>query len=195
MKHVDNSDKNTVAIYDGTSGNPNQTVINESGLYSLILSSKLPTAKEFKHWVTSDILPSIRKTGQYKAKTIAPGAEKRAKAMLLNAKSRAAKQLMQLWDAAGIKPEYQALALGDYYREDGIQLPAIALQSTKVTYDKTTIADKLGILSRTGNPHAQAVGAIIAKLNDITYDEIERYQQGFRLAEPQRLPDADCNTR
>lgn len=41
------------------------TVINESGLYSLILSSKLPTAKKFKHWVTSEVLPSIRKTGQY----------------------------------------------------------------------------------------------------------------------------------
>lgn len=41
------------------------TVINESGLYSLILSSKLPTAKKFKHWVTSEVLPSIRKTGSY----------------------------------------------------------------------------------------------------------------------------------
>lgn len=41
------------------------TIINESGLYSLILSSKLPTAKAFKHWVTSEVLPTIRKTGQY----------------------------------------------------------------------------------------------------------------------------------
>lgn len=41
------------------------TIINESGLYSLILSSKLPTAKKFKHWVTSEVLPAIRKTGGY----------------------------------------------------------------------------------------------------------------------------------
>lgn len=41
------------------------TIINESGLYSLILSSKLPTAKKFKHWVTSEVLPSIRKHGGY----------------------------------------------------------------------------------------------------------------------------------
>ena len=41
------------------------TIINESGLYSLIFSSKLPTAKQFKHWVTSEVLPSIRKTGSY----------------------------------------------------------------------------------------------------------------------------------
>ena len=65
-KHVDIEDKNTVAIHDGiTRGNPNQTVINESGLYSLILGSKLPQAKEFKHWVTSEVLPTIRKHGAY----------------------------------------------------------------------------------------------------------------------------------
>ena len=64
-KHVDDEDKNTVAIHDGK-GNPNQVVINESGLYSLVLSSKLPTAKKFRRWVTSEVLPSIRKTGGYK---------------------------------------------------------------------------------------------------------------------------------
>ena len=64
-KHIDDDDKNTVAIHDGTSGNPNVTIINESGLYSLILSSKLPKAKEFKRWVTSEVLPSIRKHGTY----------------------------------------------------------------------------------------------------------------------------------
>lgn len=64
-KHVDDEDKNTVAIRDGIQGNPNVTIINESGLYSLILSSKLPTAKKFKRWVTSEILPAIRKHGGY----------------------------------------------------------------------------------------------------------------------------------
>lgn len=65
-KHVDSEDKNTVAIHDGIKrGNPNQTVINESGLYSLILGSKLPQAKKFKHWVTSEVLPSIRKHGAF----------------------------------------------------------------------------------------------------------------------------------
>lgn len=64
--HVDEEDKNTVTIRDGiTRGNPNQTVINESGLYSLILSSKMPNAKRFKHWVTSEVLPAIRKHGAY----------------------------------------------------------------------------------------------------------------------------------
>lgn len=67
-KHVDELDKSTVAIYDG-SQNRNVTVINESGLYSLILSSKLPKAKEFKHWITSEVLPSIRRTGTYSLQT------------------------------------------------------------------------------------------------------------------------------
>ena len=63
--HVAEEDKNTVAISDGNRGNPNQTVINESGLYALIFGSKLESAKRFKHWVTSEVLPAIRQTGQY----------------------------------------------------------------------------------------------------------------------------------
>lgn len=62
--HVDSDDKLGWQIT--TSGQRRKvTVINESGMYSLVLSSKLPTAKKFKHWVTSDVLPSIRKTGSY----------------------------------------------------------------------------------------------------------------------------------
>ena len=62
--HVDAEDKG-VTKCDTLGGVQDLTIINESGLYSLILSSKLPTAKAFKHWVTSEILPSIRKNGGY----------------------------------------------------------------------------------------------------------------------------------
>lgn len=74
-KHVDVEDKKTLKFRDCREMRlsnlwkekdfTNKVIINESGLYSLILSSKLPTAKNFKHWVTSEILPSIRKTGSY----------------------------------------------------------------------------------------------------------------------------------
>ena len=65
-KHVDGDDKTTVAICDGGSNYKLQaTFINESGLYSLILSSKLESARRFKYWVTSEVLPSIRKQGGY----------------------------------------------------------------------------------------------------------------------------------
>lgn len=63
-KHVDEEDKG-VAKCDTPSGAQQMTIINESGMYSLILSSKLPNAKKFKRWVTSEVLPAIRKTGSY----------------------------------------------------------------------------------------------------------------------------------
>lgn len=73
-KHIDETDrkvltfkasvKMTEALWSGNDYS-NKTLINESGVYSLILSSKLPDAKKFKHWVTSEVLPSIRKTGSY----------------------------------------------------------------------------------------------------------------------------------
>ena len=64
--HVDNEDKTTTLI-QGTGSNykSQATFINESGLYALILSSKLDSAKRFKHWVTSEVLPAIRKQGGY----------------------------------------------------------------------------------------------------------------------------------
>ena len=63
-KHVDEEDKGTVAIRD-TAYETRAVFINESGLYSLILSSQLEQAKAFKRWVTSEVLPQIRKTGRY----------------------------------------------------------------------------------------------------------------------------------
>ena len=63
-KHVDDEDKGTVAIRD-TAYETRAIVINESGLYSLVLASKLPQAKVFKRWVTSEVLPQIRQTGGY----------------------------------------------------------------------------------------------------------------------------------
>lgn len=64
--HVDQEDKTTTLIQgNGSNYKSKTTIINESGLYSLILSSKLESAKKFKHWVTSEVLPSIRKHGAY----------------------------------------------------------------------------------------------------------------------------------
>jgi anti-repressor protein len=62
--HVDDEDKLMHQI-SASGQNRNMTIINESGLYSLILSSKMPKAKEFKRWVTSEVIPAIRKTGGY----------------------------------------------------------------------------------------------------------------------------------
>ena len=64
QQHVDHEDKGTLPIRE-TAYETRAVVINESGLYSLILSSKLPQAKAFKRWVTSEVLPQIRLTGGY----------------------------------------------------------------------------------------------------------------------------------
>ena len=66
IDHVDADDKG-VTKCDTLGGTQNLTVINESGFYSLVLSSKMPNAKKFKHWVTAEVLPAIRKTGGYVA--------------------------------------------------------------------------------------------------------------------------------
>ena len=65
--HVDEEDKKDARIQGTLGGTQSMVVINESGLYSLVLSSKLPNAKKFKRWVTSEVLPSIRKNGGYLA--------------------------------------------------------------------------------------------------------------------------------
>lgn len=82
--HVDAEDKEVLTSRNVTLKNiPNRgiTVVNESGLYSLILSSKLPSAKKFKRWVTSEVLPALRKTGQYQVKELS-GSELMAKALI-----------------------------------------------------------------------------------------------------------------
>jgi len=63
-RHVDEDDRHKAMIFDGNQ-DKETILINESGLYSLILSSKMPNAKKFKHWVTAEVLPAIRKHGMY----------------------------------------------------------------------------------------------------------------------------------
>ena len=92
-RHVDEEDKRKVMLFDGNQ-DKETIIINESGLYSLILSSKMPNAKKFKHWVTSEVLPQIRKTGSYATPQLT-GEELMAKA-LIEAKSVLERQNKQI---------------------------------------------------------------------------------------------------
>lgn len=65
LSRLDSDEKNSVILNDGTQGNPEKSVVNEYGLYSLVLSSRKPEAKEFKRWITHEVLPSLRKYGTY----------------------------------------------------------------------------------------------------------------------------------
>lgn len=98
ISNVDDEDKGVHSM-DTLGGKQNLTVINESGLYSLILGSKLPKAKAFKRWVTSDILPSIRKTGSY--------------SITDNTYSDADKVLLKIIKAESV--EERALAVSEYH--------------------------------------------------------------------------------
>ena len=110
-KHVDDDDKKmgsqnaTPSIKDSLGRDQYPVFINESGLYGLVLSSKLPTAKKFKHWVTSEVLPTIRKTGSYHVKQAEHDKTKemRAEAMLRNSISKQAKMMMEIAKMSHIK--------------------------------------------------------------------------------------------
>ena len=69
---LEDDEKNTVTLSDGIRGNPNVTGITESGLYALIFKSRKPVAREFRKWVTSEVLPEIRQTGSYSAQPALP---------------------------------------------------------------------------------------------------------------------------
>ncbi|MDE6880188.1 MAG: Bro-N domain-containing protein [Oscillospiraceae bacterium] len=141
--HVDKEDKG-VTKCDTPSGTQQMTIINESGLYSLILSSKLPGAKKFKRWVTVEVLPSIRKTGGY----MAPGAENAPLTEKTAAELIAAVQL--LTEQLAARPALpQALALDDP-PEEGALVPGPAAKKRWMR----TASEKLDLLAaRKGQSH------------------------------------------
>ena len=101
-KHVDIDDKD-LAKCDTLGGNQQMIIVNESGMYSLILGSKLTSAKKFKRWITSEVIPSIRKTGGYNLpqpypealRALADQAEKAEKLLIQNNELQLANQEMK----------------------------------------------------------------------------------------------------
>ena len=142
-----------VSILDTPGGKQEIKIINESGLYSLILSSKLPKAKEFKRWVTNEVLPSIRKTGGYHVPTIDP---EQLSLMKLNAKARVA----EIWLAISCNTQNQTYkdicntyAANTLAEKEVFALPAV----TEKTYTATEIGRLLGVpagkIVRLANTH------------------------------------------
>ena len=139
-KHIDNEDKGVVEMTTPGGKQP-VTIINESGLYSLILSSKLPTAKEFKHWVTSEVLPSIRKTGEYK---ITPAQQNRLDIMERNSRAREASLWLRI--SAQVKSDTYRQVCASYAStvlagREVIPLP----QTTQHHYSATEIGQMFGV--------------------------------------------------
>ena len=161
-KHVDTDDKLSRQFAD-SGQNRTMYIINESGLYSLILGSKLDGAKRFKRWVTSEVLPAIRKTGAYATDSKAAEIKMRelrvkemnAKARLLNAETRRLKILQAerglsqvAIDTAAVKAaeEITGQDLGDY------------LPKTGRTYSASEVGNALGISANKVGKIANAYG-------------------------------------
>lgn len=144
------------------------TLITESGYLMLVKSFTDDLAWDVQRQLVNTYFRVEQNTADNNLKLQIQ--QERSKAMMLNAKSRTAKQMMELWTAAGVEPQYQALALNDYY--DGLALPRTAFKEKATElYDATTIAEHLGIMSKSNKPHAQAVTAIISVLD---IDESEK---------------------
>lgn len=165
--HVDDEDKlnsKTLSSCNLDLGQRGGWLINESGLYSLILSSKLETAKAFKRWVTAEVLPSIRKHGEY----VSP----RKAQQRLGEVNSAARIIRQTLREAGMAPQFVAVAMKSLYEPVGVEIPLEGITLNKRLYDATAIASRLGVISKSGTPHAHAISAIIAQV-DVLPEEKE----------------------
>lgn len=165
-RHVDEEDKATVAFHDG-SQNRNVTAVNESGLYCLILSSKLPGAKVFKHWITHDVIPSIRKTGGYTLKPMTDYQKEQTRLKEENAHIRKAQILERL--ANQYEGTYRQILHAYATKElsGKFLLPLPELEEK--TYSATEIGELLGIT-------ANRVGLLTNR-----YDlKTEQYGQWFK---------------
>ena len=126
--HVDPEDKG-VSKMDTPGGNQEVVIINESGLYSLILSSKLPKAKAFKRWVTSEVLPTLRKTGSYSVKPEPPMFEpKRTSVGEIASLLLQIRQVQKAQGTSSRKIAYTAKCLCEQF---GIELPEDFVEPVK----------------------------------------------------------------
>lgn len=124
--HVDDEDKLT-RDFNGSGQNRAMTIINESGVYALIFGSKLDSAKRFKHWVTSEVLPAIRKTGTYTAK--GPWEKSIQDAV------RSIRTVRAAMEAQGVAEETILKAVKDIAISYGVDLPDIVLDPKSLTLD------------------------------------------------------------
>lgn len=180
-KHVDEEDKLTSQI--ATSGqNRNMVVINESGLYSLILSSKLPNAKKFKRWVTSEVLPAIRKHGGYLT-------QEKIEEALLNPDT-----LINL--ATQLKQEREGRLIAEQRVNE---LTPKASYYDKVLSNKALVT--ITVIAKDYGMSGKAMNALLHKLGvqykqGTTWLLYARYQKnGWTHSETVMITDKDCNEK
>ena len=175
-KHVDDEDKLTHQI-SASGQNRNMTVINESGLYSLIMSSKLPQAKAFKRWVTSEVLPAIRKHGNYASSK----QENKSKSIdleirLNNSKARMASEYRRIAEMTDIK-EYKHIC-----QQKAVEvlagMPLLPMEEvTERTYSATDIGKMFGVSKNKIGSLANANNLKTAEYGKLFYDKSPHSQK------------------
>lgn len=144
-------------------GTQNTRTFTEDGVYEITMLSGQPKAQAFRAWIRG-VLKAIRKNGEY----VTP---KKAQQRLGEINS-AARIIRQTLKEAGMKPQFVAVAMKSLYAPAGVEIPLEGITLNKRLLDATAIAKQLGVLSKSGNPHAQAIGAIIAQV-DVKPEEKE----------------------
>lgn len=157
-------------------------VVNEYGLYSLVLSSRKPEAKAFKRWITHEVIPAIRKTGGYTAGFSDEVQEKRAEAMLLNARTRQSKAWMNISDKTNV-PEYKRIC---QQKAAGALagVPCLPMEEAKErTYSATDIgkilgvsANKIGLIANKYNLKTPQYGKYFYSKSEHSCKEVETFR-------------------
>lgn len=156
--HVEEDDKLMHQI-SASGQNRQMYIINESGLYALIFGSKLESAKEFKHWVTSEVLPTLRKTGSYEMP------KKKQSNERLASVNNAVKILTPMLQAAGCNSKIQLLTAKSLYEKAGVNLP-ITIEADQQYVDTVHIARQARLyFQSSGKPADKAVNEIIRRLD------------------------------
>ena len=158
--HVSKEDKTSTLIQgSGSNYKSKAIIINESGLYALIFGSKLESAKEFKHWVTSEVLPTLRKTGSYEMPKTKQRNERLASV------NNAVKILTPMLQAAGCNSKIQLLTAKSLYEKAGVNLP-ITIEADQQYVDTVHIARQARLYYKSsGKPADKAVNEIIRRLD------------------------------
>ena len=181
--HVDDEDRtvNESFTVNGTKG----LLINESGLYALIVASKLLAAKKFKRWVTSEVLPAIRKTGSYTAKHAKSDdvmQSKRLEVMERNARTRAANLLLKIAERTNI-PEYKAVCNAKAAEMVAGEMILPLPVAERKTYSATEIGAMFGVsankIGKLANKHKLKVpeyGKLFYSKSEHSVKEVETWR-------------------
>ena len=166
ISRLDDDEKNTISLTEGIPGNPNKTIVNEPGLYSMVLSSRKPEAKAFKRWITHEVIPDIRQYGMYATSDF-----------LDKALGNPDNWIRMLTEYSAVKKENETLKLKAVEQKEVIETQnhQITLMKPKATYYDLVLQTKNAVNITT---IAKDYGLSAVTLNKKLHDYGVQYKQG-----------------